>query len=194
MENQMGSLPAGEVYDFRRYDRMWQKISPSLAAYPTTEAPTQTPLPGEVTDPCCMGSAAADMLQVIRGYISELWQTAQEYRCSARCRSGRAAAVLRRLAGEKEEQARRLQAAHYLISGEHCRPVLPLTGSERGPENLCRALRRLYHGESCDGVNFLRSAEGTADPCLQELFRDLSRQSFAAGRCLMQLLQEQLGK
>ena len=102
------------------------------------------------------------------------------------------AAVLRRLGSEKEGQARRLQAVHYLISGECFSPSLPLPGGEGRRESQCALLRRLYHEESCDGVNFLRSAEGTGDPCLQTLLRELSSQSFAAADALLRLLQEQL--
>ena len=76
-----------EHYDYRRYDRVWQRVSPTLEPYPgcpcsaaegfqgantpppasdTALAPLQTrqeaQLPGAEANPCCMGSAAEEML------------------------------------------------------------------------------------------------------------------------------------
>ena len=69
-----------EVYDFRQYDRIWQRVAPTLEPYPTSR-PTgegmlstmstvpaegsnlsvqqESQLPGAQQNPCCMGSAAA---------------------------------------------------------------------------------------------------------------------------------------
>ena len=88
-----------EVYDFRQYDRTWQRVAPTLEPYPSpgresavqqepAEAAPQaetgqmsgaalTPaqvrqestLPGAERTPCCMGSAAAEMLEVLTGFV-----------------------------------------------------------------------------------------------------------------------------
>ena len=82
-------LHSPEVYDFRQYDRVWQRVAPDLEPYPgistAAAAPAPPPqtasaavltrqesqLPGAAQDPCCMGSAAAEMLEVLTGYIEE---------------------------------------------------------------------------------------------------------------------------
>ena len=81
------NLHSPEVYDFRRYDRVWQRVAPDLEPYPgvSTAAAMPAPppqaasaasmarqesqLPGAAQDPCCMGSAASEMLEVLTGYI-----------------------------------------------------------------------------------------------------------------------------
>ena len=90
-----------EVYDFRQYDRIWQRVAPTLEPYPspgrgsgaqqesaepasrtepaqapeTTLTPAQvrqeSTLPGAERNPCCMGSAAAEMLEVLTGFVEE---------------------------------------------------------------------------------------------------------------------------
>ena len=79
-------LHSPEVYDYRQYDRIWQRVAPNLEPYPEvrqgetavpavqtgalpagTDALTpaqvrqESQLPGAEADPCCMGSAAAEM-------------------------------------------------------------------------------------------------------------------------------------
>ena len=105
-----------EVYDFRQYDRIWQRVAPNLEPYPgmaaqpaaaaqqtapaqpaafarseasaipaapaltvlpaAPEAPAvpvpagpDASLPGAEQNPCCMGTEAEEMLEVITGYI-----------------------------------------------------------------------------------------------------------------------------
>ena len=78
------NLHGPEVYDFRQYDRIWQRVAPGLEPYPeegeavpaarTEETALmqrgrqESQLPGAQTDPCCMGSAAAEMLEVLTGF------------------------------------------------------------------------------------------------------------------------------
>ena len=84
----------GETYDFRRYDRLWQRVAPGLEPYPSAGGETgaaaaggaaEPPapaaaapaapasavpadrLPGAAEDPCCMGSTAGEMLAVLTG-------------------------------------------------------------------------------------------------------------------------------
>ena len=84
------NLHSPEVYDFRQYDRVWQRVAPDLEPYPSANVsaavpasqPPQAPsagqlarqesqLPGAAQNPCCMGSAAAEMLEVLTGFIEE---------------------------------------------------------------------------------------------------------------------------
>ena len=96
-----------EIYDYRQYDRVWQRVAPNLEPYPgmrqspdsknssAEAAPAAAPansttmmapvsqqtsaaqtaqegqLPGAAQNPCCMGSAAAEMLEVLTGFVEE---------------------------------------------------------------------------------------------------------------------------
>ena len=69
------TLHAPETYDYRRYDRIWQRVSPTLEPYPAAPEDTTTALttrqeaqlPGADINPCCLGSAATEMLEVLTG-------------------------------------------------------------------------------------------------------------------------------
>ena len=73
-----GQLAAPYTYDHRLFDRIWQRVSPELTPYPELRAAGESGepsgetalLPGAVSDPCCMGSAAADDAAVLRAFAA----------------------------------------------------------------------------------------------------------------------------
>ena len=78
---------AAPAEDYRLYDRIWQRVAPELNPYPEvrqaegaggTESAALGDtgenlehLPGAQSDPCCMGSAAMDSLQVLTGFLED---------------------------------------------------------------------------------------------------------------------------
>lgn len=225
-----------EVYDFRQYDRIWQRVAPNLEPYhgmaaarseaavpaapvpaapavPVPAAPAvsalpaapETPanpvpvnpaagqealLPGAEQNPCCMGTAAAEQLDVISGYIEAALSDRRYLLALTRQAPSWARRPLRDMAADLQEQARRLMTAHYLITGRCYRPSVSAERIYTG--RWCPALRERYHAAACSGFNFARSAEDTVDTCLARLFEDMSRQSYAHAETLMELLQRSL--
>ena len=192
------SLHTPDSYDFRRYDRIWQRVSPTLEPYPAEEGEAMTALtpaqesqlPGAEADPCCMGSAARESLSVLTGYIEEELEDHRRYLALSRCAPHWARSTLQTLADEEFRHARRLMAVHYLITGECYRPAIPC-GHIRFP-GWCQALRRRYHDEACSGLNYARSAEGTTDPCLRRILEDLSHEEFHHAELLSRMLERSL--
>ena len=214
-----------EVYDFRQYDRIWQRVAPNLEPYPgmavppagrseavnppvpaapavpaipaVPEAPAvpvpaipEGQLPGAEQNPCCMGTEAAELLDVITGYIEAALSDRRYLLALLRQAPSWARKPLRDMAADLQDQARRLMAAHYLITGQcYC----PSVSTERiYPGRWRPALRERYHAAACSGFNFARSAEDTMDPCLTKLFEEMSKQSYAHAETLMGLLQRSL--
>ena len=88
MENEL-SAAQNAAYDYRRCARVWQRVDPTLNPYPDVRAAAamaaDTPgdglsaaernagltLPGAQADPCCMGTAALESLEVLQGFIRE---------------------------------------------------------------------------------------------------------------------------
>ena len=86
MENEL-SAAQNAAYDYRRCARVWQRVDPTLDPYPDVRAAAamaaDTPgdglsaaernaelsLPGAQADPCCMGTAALESLEVLQGFI-----------------------------------------------------------------------------------------------------------------------------
>lgn len=130
------------------------------------------------------------MLGVITGFIEEELADRRYYQALSRQAPSWARQGLRELSENAGDQAKRLMSAYYLITGQCYRP----TGVS-GPVYIggwCQALRERYHTEACSGLNYARSADGTTDPCLQQLLMEMSREEYHHAEILMEMLQRSL--
>ena len=201
-------LHSPEVYDFRQYDRIWQRVAPTLEPYPAMAQQTmqaeqaaetnqtnamarqESQLPGAEADPCCMGSAAAEMLDVLTGFIEESLEDRRQFLALARQAPVWARQRLREMAMDEERHAHRLMAVHYLITGACYRPQRVCQQIRVG--SWCQALRERYHAEACSGLNFARAAEGAIDPCLRKLLEELSAAEYRHASQLLLMLERTL--
>ena len=202
MENEL-SAAQNAAYDYRRCARVWQRVDPTLDPYPDVRAAAamaaDTPgdglsaaernaeltLPGAQADPCCMGTAALESLEVLQGFIREELTDRRTYLFLAR-RAPTAEAVFRAIASDEARHARRLLATVYLITGERycpaiCYPPLRCDG-------YCAALRERYHEEVCGGFNYRRASQETLDPCLQQLLLAFSQDEYRHANAMLCLL------
>ena len=205
MENEMCGMQGGMACDQEKYERIWRRVAPSLSPYPPGDytggnEPSRMPAarqdglltePGAQADPCCMGSAAMEMLAVLEGFIEEELADCRHYAAFARQAPSAARPVLRQLAADESEHARRLMAAYYLITGKCYQPHVSCDRVYIGP--YCPALRERYHAEACGGFNYIRAAEGTTDPCLRKLLTELSEHEYRHANLVMGLLEKALG-
>ena len=197
-----------EAYDFRQYDRIWQRVAPNLEPYPgmaaaqpmapaqqtasvQAEASVRSEAPGLPISPAPAVPAVpvqpegpAVPVPAIPG--SQL-PGAEQNPC---CMGTEARKDLRDMAAGLLDQARRLMAAHYLITGQRYRPSISAERIYVG--RWCPALRERYHAAACSGLNYARSAKDTIDPCLAKLFEEMSRESYAHAETLLGLLQRSL--
>ncbi len=198
-------------YDYRQYDRVWQRVAPTLEPYPgegqggdgSSAAGNGVPafpavqrgiarLPGAEQNPCCMGSVAAESLGVLTGFIEE--ELAEQRYDLAFCRQAPpwARQQLRDLAAAAGSRAGRLMAVYYLITGECFRPAVSCERIYIG--RWCPALRERYHTAACGGLNYARAADGTADPCLRKLLLELSGESYRYADILLTMLERAIRK
>lgn len=200
------TLHSPQVYDFRQHDRIWQRVAPQLEPFPELrQQPAALPamadsgsapssasaeLPGAAPDPCCMGSAAAESLDVLTGFVEESLADRQELLALARRAPHWARQPLRDMAADEAAHARRLMAVYYLITGGCYRPAVLHQSAPAA--NWCAALRQRYHTEACNGLNFARAAEGTTDPCLRALLNELSAAEYRHAEQLLQMLERSL--
>ena len=204
MENEL-SAAQNAAYDYRRCARVWQRVDPTLDPYPDVRAAAamaaDTPgdglsaaernaeltLPGTQADPCCMGTAALESLEVLQGFIREELADRRTYLVLARrAPTAEARQVFRAIASDEGKHARRLLAAVYLITGERycpaiCYPPLRCDG-------YCAALRERYHEEVCGGFNYRRASQETLDPCLQQLLLAFSQDEYRHANAMLCLL------
>ena len=204
MENEL-SAAQNAAYDYRRCARVWQRVDPTLDPYPDVRAEAamaaDTPgdglsaaernaeltIPGAQADPCCMGTAALESLEVLQGFIREELADRRTYLFLARrAPTAEARQVFRAIASDEGRHARRLLAAVYLITGERycptiCYPPLRCDG-------YCAALRERYHEEVCGGFNYRRASQETLDPCLQQLLLAFSQDEYRHANAMLCLL------
>lgn len=204
MENEL-SAAQNAAYDYRRCARVWQRVDPTLNPYPDVRATAamaaDTPgdglsaaernaeltLPGAQADPCCMGTAALESLEVLQGFIREELADRRTYLFLARrAPTAEARQVFRAIASDEARHARRLLATVYLITGERycpaiCYPPLRCDG-------YCAALRERYHEEVCGGFNYRRASQETLDPCLQQLLLAFSQDEYRHANAMLCLL------
>ena len=204
MENEL-SAAQNAAYDYRRCARVWPRVDPTLDPYPDVRAAAamaaDTPgdglsaaernaeltLPGAQADPCCMGTAALESLEVLQGFIREELADRRTYLFLARrAPTAEARQMFRAIASDEGRHARRLLAAVYLITGERycpaiCYPPLRCDG-------YCAALRERYHEEVCGGFNYRRASQETLDPCLQQLLLAFSQDEYRHANAMLCLL------
>lgn len=204
MENEL-SAAQNAAYDYRRCARVWQRVDPTLNPYPDVRATAamaaDTPgdglsaaernaeltLPGAQADPCCMGTAALESLEVLQGFIREELADRRTYLFLARrAPTAEARQMFRAIASDEGRHARRLLAAVYLITRERycpaiCYPPLRCDG-------YCAALRERYHEEVCGGFNYRRASQETLDPCLQQLLLAFSQDEYRHANAMLCLL------
>lgn len=204
MENEL-SAAQNAAYDYRRCARVWQRVDPTLDPYPDVRAAAamaadtsgdglsaaernaELTLPGAQADPCCMGTAALESLEVLQSFIREELADRRTYLFLARrAPTAEARQVFRAIASDEGRHARRLLAAVYLITGERycpaiCYPPLRCDG-------YCAALRERYHEEVCGGFNYRRASQETLDPCLQQLLLAFSQDEYRHANAMLCLL------
>lgn len=204
MENEL-SAAQNAAYDYRRCARVWQRVDPTLDPYPDVRAAAamaadtsgdglsaaernaELSLPGAQADPCCMGTAALESLEVLQGFIREELADRRTYLFLARrAPTAEVRQMFRAIASDEGRHARRLLAAVYLITGERycpaiCYPPLRCDG-------YCAALRERYHEEVCGGFNYRRASQETLDPCLQQLLLAFSQDEYRHANAMLCLL------
>ncbi|MBR3570815.1 MAG: ferritin-like domain-containing protein [Oscillibacter sp.] len=193
------AAPSKEAHSLAPVADAPQKLEATRSLAPVADAarslspaiePDAGSLPGAEPDPCCMGTEAAADTAVLAGFMEDERAEARQLQALARQSPVWARQTLLTLAARAVARARKLAAAHYLITGE---TYLPAVCAERIYVGKWRpALRERYHGAACAGMNYGRAADGTPDPCLADLFRELSADAFEGAAAVMRLLERAL--
>lgn len=188
---------------------VWRRVSPTLNPWPGADAVGKalrdgaigekaealTPadaatLPGAEVDPCCMGTEAESDLDVVTGFIEDEQSERRQLQSLARQSPSWERQTLMTLAVRAAARARRLCAAYYLIVGEAYLPALCTERIYVG--KWLPALRERYHSLACTGMNYERAADGTPDPCLGALFRELGADAYQSADAVTRMLERSL--
>ncbi len=197
------------TYDFLQYDKIWQRVAPTLSLWGEGPADNAVPgmmpvsagavppeigraVPGEGREPCCFGDGARTEMETLEGMLEE--ELFQQRRLTALGKQAPvwAKGILTRLAGNAGGRAKRLTAVFYLATGE-CRGAAVCV--DRGCiRKWCPALRERYLALACTALRYAQMAEGTEDPCLKKILADLSGSTHRDTMDLLHLLERSLGE
>lgn len=196
-ENAPQALPLTE--DYRRYDRIWKRVSPGLDPYPEvrgaqpelTMEPQLPVAPGANGESCCLGGNDVNGLEMLRGFLRGELADAQTYRyLAAIAPSQEGKRVMRRLAADETGHARTLQSVIFLITGGTYQVSVVLPPQPRLPWR--DRLRERWHEEACGGTNYARAAEETDDVCLRRILEGLSADEYRHAELLRGLIEKAL--
>ncbi len=185
------------AYDYACCERVWRRVAPQENPYPearaaATEKVEQTEQPAALpaaiqNDSCCMGTAAGESLEVIRGFVRDELAARQTYLCAARCApSQEVRRTLHRMAHDEESHARQLMAAIYLATGEVDPPHV--CADKKQSECFCAMLGHFYAEVACGGFNYFRAGEETLDYCMGQMFTAMSQDEYRHARMLLNML------
>ena len=165
-------------------------VQPPVMPQPPMPMPPVPVPPGAIQNPCCMGSEALELLQVLTGFIEEELIDQRTFKALACKAPSWAKAGLKELAEDAGAHARELLSACYMITGQCYRPMG--TTGQVYIGGWCPALRERYHTEACGALNYARAAESTPDPCLRRILERLSRDEYHHADVLLEMLQKSM--
>lgn len=127
--------------------------------------------PGE-SDVPCLGRSGEDHAALLQSAIRDELADWRTYQALSARANGVAARTLALMAADERRHAKRLSAAHFLITGIRFLPDTPPARQPRGA--FWAALRERFWAEQRGASFYLAAAEETADPCLAALYRELA--------------------
>lgn len=196
---QYGQMPAQEVQAPNQMpvQGVQQSGQMPVPAQPPTpvHAPVSTPMqpalsiPAQAVQPgLCLGDGSLGEVPALVRFLGLTLELEKVYRALGRnqSRARQRERFLTRLAGEKRRQSQRLAAAGFLISGRRPQAVPAQTIAAQGFQLI---LRECYRAEQRLALALFGAANGTVDPCLMELYRELGGQNQTFAGQIRELLE-----
>lgn len=139
----------------------------------------------------CLSPASAAYGEQLQNFIAGELSDYKTYSALAKRTSGKTSRMFSCLAADERQHARRLTTAYFLITGIQYWPMDQVTAHLEG---VYLVTLRVRFQEEQEGANaYQKAAEETADPCLKELYLELSKDEDCHSRQLRELLESMLG-
>ena len=140
------------------------------------------------TDVACLGRGSEQYAALLREMIDGETEDMRTYQALARRAGGAGARMLGTMAADERRHAKRLATAYFLITGE--RYQSPNQNGSRPPMELMTGLREQFIQEQRGSSAYQGAAQETADPCLRQMYQELSREEAAHARMIRNLLEQ----
>lgn len=139
-------------------------------------------------DVSCLGQGSSMYAPLLREMMDGEMEDFRTYQALARRAGGSATRMLSTMAADERRHAKRLGAAHFLITGE--RYQAPGQTGNRPPMDLMTGLREQFIHEQRGAAAYQGAAQETGDPCLRQLFQELAQEEMAHARMIRSLLEQ----
>lgn len=140
------------------------------------------------TDVTCLGRGSEQYAALLREMIDGETEDMRTYQALARRAGGAGARMLGTMAADERRHAKRLATAYFLITGE--RYQSPNQNGSRPPMDLMTGLREQFIQEQRGSSAYQGAAQETTDPCLRQMYQELSREEAAHARMIRNLLEQ----
>ena len=199
--------------DQETFERVWRRVMPgSRPACPTVlpaepaaspavreappalpavaaSAPPDRPVAGEEHNVPCLGAASAIYGGQLQQFVDRALADWRSYQALSRRAQGNSGRILSAIAADQRRHAKRLSTAYFLISGVRYWPAeRPAGPASRTP--FAAALRERFMAEQRSAAAYQAAAAETADPCLRQLYEELSGEADAHAWLLRGILEE----
>lgn len=165
-----------------------REAPPALPAVAASDPPGR-PVAGEEHNVPCLGAASAIYGGQLQQFVDRALADWRSYQALARRAQGNSGRILSAIAADQRRHAKRLSTAYFLISGVRYWPAeRPAGPASRTP--FAAALRERFMGEQRSAAAYQAAAAETADPCLRQLYEELSGEADAHAWLLRGILEE----
>ena len=165
-----------------------REAPPALSAV-AASAPPDRPVAGEEHNVPCLGAASAIYGGQLQQFVDRALADWRSYQALARRAQGNSGRILSAIAADQRRHAKRLSTAYFLISGVRYWPAeRPAGPASRTP--FAAALRERFMAEQRSAAAYQAAAAETADPCLRQLYEELSGEADAHAWLLRGILEE----
>ena len=152
-------------------------------------APPDRPVAGEEHNVPCLGAASAIYGGQLQQFVDRALADWRSYQALSRRAQGNSGRILSAIAADQRRHAKRLSTAYFLISGVRYWPAeRPAGPASRTP--FAAALRERFMAEQRSAAAYQAAAAETADPCLRQLYEELSGEADAHAWLLRGILEE----
>lgn len=165
-----------------------REAPPALPAV-AASAPPDRPVAGEEHNVPCLGAASAIYGGQLQQFVDRTLADWRSYQALSRRAQGNSGRILSAIAADQRRHAKRLSTAYFLISGVRYWPAeRPAGPASRTP--FAAALRERFMAEQRSAAAYQAAAAETADPCLRQLYEELSGEADAHAWLLRGILEE----
>lgn len=165
-----------------------REAPPALPAVAASDPPDR-PVAGEEHNVPCLGAASAIYGGQLQQFVDRALADWRSYQALSRRAQGNSGRILSAIAADQRRHAKRLSTAYFLISGVRYWPAeRPAGPASRTP--FAAALRERFMAEQRSAAAYQAAAAETADPCLRQLYEELSGEADAHAWLLRGILEE----